>query len=129
VSTFLACNHNFCSTSAYFAEKNALTLLSPPHAIADFLTSDHLLGPNVDIKVKHGVIGLLKNLSQGCTQSFQIASALTDAGVVRKLGCSKVWAEDNDPMAEVVQVRAIGVVKNLCNANGMIQRSLPVAPF
>lgn len=68
--------------------------------------------------MKHGVIGLLKNLAQGSTLSTDNSKALSSANVVRKLVTSKIWEQTNDPMAEVVQVRAIGVAKHLCNASG-----------
>jgi hypothetical protein len=106
-------------------ENNATTLLSPPHSIAGVLASDHLLGPNTDIRLKHGVIGLLKNLAQACAHSAEISSFFTKANIAQKLIHSRVWAVDNDPMAEIVQIRAIGVAKHLCNASGTIQCGMP----
>ncbi|KAJ7452474.1 hypothetical protein B0H11DRAFT_293903 [Mycena galericulata] len=98
-------------------EKNSTVLLSPPHSLAPFLTSPHLLSPATDIKVKHGVIGLLKHLSQSCAQSAVIHDALFKAEVVKRVSRSGVWDEKTDEMADIVQVSAIGIVKYLCNAN------------
>ncbi|KAJ7273663.1 hypothetical protein B0H12DRAFT_1090485 [Mycena haematopus] len=90
-------------------EKNSTVLLSAPHSLASFLTSPHLLSPSTDIKVKHGVIGLLKHLAQSCAQSPIIHDAL--------LQRNGVWDEKTDEMADIVQVGAIGIVKYMCNAN------------
>ncbi|KAJ7470716.1 hypothetical protein FB451DRAFT_349529 [Mycena latifolia] len=98
-------------------EKNSTVLLSPPHSLAPFLTSPHLLSASTDIKVKHGVIGLLKHLAQSCAQSAVIHDALVSAGVVKCVSKSGVWDEKTDEMAEIVQVSAIGIVKYMCNAN------------
>ncbi|KAJ7709953.1 hypothetical protein B0H17DRAFT_1324761 [Mycena rosella] len=98
-------------------EKNSTVLLSPPHSLAPFLTSPHLLSASTDIKVKHGVIGLLKHLAQSCAQSAVIHDALVAAGVVKAVSRSGVWDEKTDEMAEIVQVSAIGIVKYMCNAN------------
>ncbi|KAJ7685139.1 hypothetical protein DFH06DRAFT_1157579 [Mycena polygramma] len=98
-------------------EKNSTVLLSPPHSLAPFLTSSHLLSPSTDIKVKHGVIGLLKHLAQSCAQSAVIHDALLGAEVVKHVSRSGVWDEKADEMADIVQVGAIGIVKYMCNAN------------
>ncbi|KAJ7097972.1 hypothetical protein B0H15DRAFT_823645 [Mycena belliarum] len=98
-------------------EKNSAVLLSPPHSLAPFLTSSHLLSASIDIKVKHGIIGLLKHLAQSCAQSAVIHDALVNAGVVKAVAKSGVWDERTDEMAEIVQVSAIGIVKYMCNAN------------
>ena len=71
-----------------------------------------LLEPTVDIKVKHGTIGLLKHLAQGPANR----TILGEAGILEKLSASNVWASSND-MAEIVQVSAIGVAKHLCNSS------------
>ncbi|KAJ6630755.1 hypothetical protein B0H10DRAFT_2160153 [Mycena sp. CBHHK59/15] len=98
-------------------ENNSGVLLSPPHSLAPFLTSPHLLSTSTDIKVKHGVIGLLKHLAQSCAQSPVIHDALSSAGVVKHVSESGVWDEKTDEMADIVQVSAIGIVKYMCNAN------------
>ncbi|KAJ7632571.1 hypothetical protein FB45DRAFT_507396 [Roridomyces roridus] len=98
-------------------EKNSVVLLSPPHSIANFLTVPHLLSPSTDIKVKHGIIGLLKHLAQSCAQSTLIHDALFKAEVVKRVSTSGVWDEKADEMADIVQVGAIGIVKYMCNAN------------
>jgi len=91
--------------------------LSAPHSLASFLTARHLLSPSTDIKVKHGVIGLLKHLAQSCAQSAVIHDALLRAEVVKHVSRSGVWDEKTDEMADIVQVGAIGIVKYMCNAN------------
>lgn len=93
-------------------------LLSPPHSLAPVLASHHLLSPNSDIKVKHGILGLLKHLAQSSSQSSPISRILGQAGLIRRICDSGVWDERTDVMAEVIQVSAIGVVKHMCNANG-----------
>jgi hypothetical protein len=75
------------------------------------------LSPQTDIKVKHGVIGLLKHLAQSSAHSSENHVTLGSAGVVQKISESGIWDERADAMAEVVQVGAIGVVKYMCNAN------------
>ncbi|KAJ7774775.1 hypothetical protein B0H16DRAFT_1508334 [Mycena metata] len=98
-------------------EQNSTVLLSPPHSLAPFLTSPHLLSPSVDIKVKHGVIGLLKHLAQSCAHSAAIHDALVKAEVVKYVSRCGVWDEKTDDMSDIVQVGAIGIVKYMCNAN------------
>ncbi|KAF9264723.1 hypothetical protein L218DRAFT_972334 [Marasmius fiardii PR-910] len=98
-------------------EKNASVLLSPPHSLAKILSSIHLLSPDSDIKVKHGVLGLLKHLAQASFQSPTIQAHLTEADTVRRISECGVLDQKADAMAEVVQLSAIGVVKHMCNAN------------
>ncbi|CAK5264572.1 unnamed protein product [Mycena citricolor] len=98
-------------------EKNSLILLSPPHSLAHVLTSRHLLSSSTDIKVKHGVIGLLRHLAVSCAQSPAIQDALANAHVIEHVSRSGVWDEKIDEMSDVVQVSAIGIVKHMCNAN------------
>ncbi|KAL0580235.1 hypothetical protein V5O48_001740 [Marasmius crinis-equi] len=98
-------------------EKNASVLLSPPHSLAKVLTSAHLLSPDSDIKVKHGVLGLLKHLAQSSFQSSTVQKYLTEAETVRRISECGIWDQKADAMAEVVQVSAIGVVKHMCSAN------------
>ncbi|KAH7930821.1 hypothetical protein BV22DRAFT_1101534 [Leucogyrophana mollusca] len=96
-------------------EFHSTILLSPPHNIAQLLSTDVLLSPSADIKLKHGVIGLLKHLSQSSSQSPTNRAALTSAGVVERIVASGVWDDRSDVMADIVQVNAIGVVKHLCS--------------
>ncbi|RDB21038.1 hypothetical protein Hypma_011561 [Hypsizygus marmoreus] len=98
-------------------EKNSAALLAPPYSLAPVLTSAHLLSPSTDIKVKHGVLGLLKHLAQAPAQSYAIHAALSKADVIRRIAASGVWDEKTDAMADVVQLSAIGVVKHMCNVN------------
>jgi hypothetical protein len=67
--------------------------------------------------MKHGVVSLLKHLAQSSSQAPDNITALTNADVVKRLSSSGIWKESADPMKEVVQVGAIGVVKHLCNAS------------
>ena len=99
-------------------ETHTATLLSPPHSLASILTSKHLLSAGVDIKVKHGIIGLLRHIAQSSVQSMEIHTTLANAKVVQYISESGIWDETGDAMAEVVQLGAIGVVKFLCNTVG-----------
>ncbi|KAG6376111.1 hypothetical protein JVT61DRAFT_2083 [Boletus reticuloceps] len=96
-------------------EFHATLLLSPPHNIAKLLSSESLLSPTTDLKLKHGVIGLLKHLSQSSVQSAFNRTALSSAGIIERIVASGVWDDRSDVMADIVQVNAIGVVKHLCN--------------
>ncbi|KAE9384511.1 hypothetical protein BT96DRAFT_1026872 [Gymnopus androsaceus JB14] len=98
-------------------ERNATVLLWPPHSLAPVLSSRHLLSPSTDIKVKHGVLGLLKHIAQSAPLNSDIHVILGQAGLVRRICDSGVWDEKTDGMAEVLQVSAIGVVKHMCNGN------------
>jgi hypothetical protein len=99
-------------------ETNSTALLSPPLSLAPLLSSDSLLSPATDIKVQHGVVGLLKHLAQSSANSSTNRAFLSESGVVPRLVASGVWDQRGDAMAEVVQMGAIGVVKHLCNGNG-----------
>lgn len=70
------------------------------------------------MKVKHGVLALLKHLSQASPRAQVVHDALGRAGVIQSITSSGVWDEKVDAMADVVQLSAIGVVKQMCNANG-----------
>ncbi|KDQ33252.1 hypothetical protein PLEOSDRAFT_1099226 [Pleurotus ostreatus PC15] len=98
-------------------EKHAIVLLRPPHSLAPVLTSKNLLSPNSDIKLRHAVIGLLKNVSQSATPTSIIPVELGNAGIIEAIVGSGVWDQQHDAMVEVVQVGAIGVVKHLCNTS------------
>ncbi|TFK54932.1 hypothetical protein OE88DRAFT_1710689 [Heliocybe sulcata] len=91
-------------------EKHALSLIEPPISLIPDLLS--MLQPDVDIKVKHGVVGLLKQLSH----TARVRPALGSSGVLGKLADSQVWSERFD-MAEIVQVSAIGIAKHVCTGN------------
>lgn len=95
-----------CKTEAH---SNAI--VKPPISLVPDLVQ--VLQPEVDIKVKHGIVGLLKHLAQ----SSHNRAPLGEAGVITKLAQSQIWGEKAD-MAEVVQVSAIGIVKHLCHGNG-----------
>lgn len=114
---------SFCSSIisvhiSFHPETTSTALLSPPHSLASVLCSEPLLSSATDIKVKHGVIGLLKHLSQSSSNSSSNRAALAKAGVVQRLAATGIWDERGDAMAEVVQMGAIGVVKHLCNGSG-----------
>ncbi|KAG9318442.1 hypothetical protein JVU11DRAFT_533 [Chiua virens] len=98
-------------------EFHTTLLLSPPHNVAQLLSSETLLSPETDLKLKHGVIGLLKHLSQTSVQSVHNRNALSNAGIIERIVASGVWDDRGDVMADIVQVNAIGVVKHLCNNN------------
>ena len=68
--------------------------------------------------MKHGVVGLLKHLAQSSGNSPSNRAALSDSGVLQRLVKSGIWVQRGDPMVEVVQMGAIGVVKHLCNNSG-----------
>ncbi|KAI0748021.1 hypothetical protein C8Q80DRAFT_1219351 [Daedaleopsis nitida] len=96
---------NICRRDAH-----STAIVKPPISLAPDLAA--LLEPDTDIKVKHGVIGLLKHLaqSQGCK------AALGEAGIIQRLGTSQIWGEKAD-MVEIIQVGAIGVAKHMCNGD------------
>jgi len=96
-------------------ESHSTILLSQPHDIARLLSSDALLAPSTDIKLKHGVIGLLKHLAQSSSQMPSNRAALSTAGVIHLILKSGVWDDRTDFMLEIVQVNAIGAIKHLCN--------------
>jgi len=90
---------------------HSVTLTNPPVSLAPELGS--LLCPETDIKVKHGVIGLLKHLAY----NPPARSSLSEAGIVKRLVNSNIFQPPSD-IAEMVQINAIGVIKHLCNGNG-----------
>jgi len=97
-------------------EATSTALLSPPLSLAPYLASPRIMSPSTDIKLKHGILGLLKHLAQSATLSPVISDALAKAGVVQRVAESGIWDEGIDRMAMTVQLNAIGVVKHLCNA-------------
>jgi hypothetical protein len=94
-----------------FAGAHSVTLTKPPVSLAPNLAS--LLRPETDIKVKHGVIGLLKHLAY----NPPARSSLSEAGIIKRLVNSNIFQPTSD-IAEMVQINAIGVIKHLCNGNG-----------
>ena len=95
----------------YIAGAHSVTLTKAPISLAPDLAS--LLRPETDIKVKHGVIGLLKHLAYAAPAR----AALGEAGTIKRLVNSNVFQPAAD-QAEMVQVNAIGVIKHLCSDNG-----------
>ncbi|KAG8970801.1 hypothetical protein FRC03_000018 [Tulasnella sp. 419] len=91
-------------------DSRCISLINPPFSIVYDLLP--LLSPQADLKMKHGAIGLLKNLAQPAVNK----GPLGDSGIIEKIIASKVWEKSAD-MAEVVQISAIGVAKHLCNGN------------
>ncbi|TDL27510.1 hypothetical protein BD410DRAFT_782602 [Rickenella mellea] len=104
-------------------EIHSVKLLKPPIAIGPALAS--LLGPETDIKVKHGVVGLLKHLAQAPTNR----PVLGQAGIIQSLATSQIYGEKAD-IAEIVQISAIGVAKHMCtnNVENSIALILPRGP-
>lgn len=86
-------------------------MLQPPLAIAPDLVS--LLDSDLDVKVKHGVIGLLRNLSTPPANR----PILGQAGVIAKLSAAQIFGDKGD-VAEIVQISGINLTKHLCTNNG-----------
>ena len=101
-------------------ESHATAVVSPPIDLGPHLAS--LLKPEADIKIKHGVIGLLRHLAYVSAAR----TPLCEAGTIERLVASNVFSEIST-IAELVQVSAIGVVKHLCNGNGTSFRKFPHA--
>ncbi|KAI0306358.1 hypothetical protein B0F90DRAFT_1808081 [Multifurca ochricompacta] len=89
---------------------HSVTLTSPPISIAPDLAA--LLRPETDIKVKHGVIGLLKHLAYAAPTR----APLGEASIIKRLVGCNIFQPSSD-IAEMVQVNAIGVAKHLCSGN------------
>ena len=87
-------------------------MVSPPISLAPDLAK--ILESKPDFKVKHGVIGLLKNLAQSTSNR----APLGQAGIIARLTDCGIF-EDTSDFMEIIQVSAIGVVKHLCNGNGL----------
>ncbi|PVG02274.1 hypothetical protein CPB86DRAFT_780693 [Serendipita vermifera] len=85
-------------------------LLQPPYSLGKSVVP--MLTPEADIKVKHAITGLLKNLCQAIPNR----RVLGQEGLLEKLSESTIWREQCD-MAETVQVSAIGIAKHLCNGD------------
>lgn len=97
----------------------AASLLSPPHSLATILASDRFFSPSTDIKLKHGIIGLLKHLAQFSKLSPVIPNSLVQVDIIGRIATSGVWDDKSNAMADVIQLNAIGVAKHMCNASGM----------
>ncbi|EJD53028.1 hypothetical protein AURDEDRAFT_110826 [Auricularia subglabra TFB-10046 SS5] len=98
------------------------SLAQPPISVAAKVLP--FLTPKTDLKIKHAVLGLLKNVSHA--QRTRIA--LGDAGIIEALAASRIWTREGD-FAEVVQLSAIGVAKHLStNLDNALRLVLPELP-
>ena len=95
----------------------ATSLLSPPYSLASILASPHFISPSTDIKLKHGILGLLKHISQYSKLSPVIPTSLAEVGILERISTSGIWDEKSDAMADVIQLSAIGVAKHMCHAS------------
>jgi len=91
-------------------EAHSNAVVKPPISLAPDLAK--ILEGNPDFKVKHGVIGLLKNLAQSTSNR----APLGQAGIIARLADCGIF-EDKSDLMEIIQVSAIGVAKHLCNGN------------
>ncbi|KAF9792390.1 hypothetical protein BJ322DRAFT_1028934 [Thelephora terrestris] len=91
-------------------EAHSNAVVNPPISLVPDLAK--ILEGDPDFKVKHGVIGLLKNLAQSTSNR----APLGQAGVVARLADCGIFESKSDLM-EIIQVSAIGVAKHLCNGN------------
>ncbi|CAE6510070.1 unnamed protein product [Rhizoctonia solani] len=85
-------------------------LVAPPSSIVPDLVP--FITPSTDMKVKHGVLGLLKHLAQPVPNKI----VLGDAGILEALSTSGIWDGESD-RAEAVQASAVGIAKHLCLGN------------
>ncbi|KAF8201422.1 hypothetical protein BJ912DRAFT_1019387 [Pholiota molesta] len=95
----------------------ATALLSSPYSLAPILASPQFISPSTDIKLKHGILGLLKHLSQFSKLSPIIPASLADVGIIERIARSGIWDEKSDAMADVIQLNAISVAKHMCHAS------------
>lgn len=93
-------------------EQHAIDIMKPPLSIADLLVV--YLQDAIDIKVKHGVIGLLKHISQTPANR----PVLGHGRILEALRTSQVFSERSD-ISEVVQMSAINLTKHMCTNNSM----------
>ncbi|KAF8744176.1 small GTPase mediated signal transduction, partial [Rhizoctonia solani] len=91
-------------------DEYCVALVAPPSSIVPDLVP--FITPATDMKVKHGVLGLLKHLAQPVPNKI----VLGDAGVLEALSASGVWDSESD-RAEAVQASAVGIAKHLCLSN------------
>ncbi|KAG8733429.1 hypothetical protein FRC11_006316 [Ceratobasidium sp. 423] len=87
-----------------------VALVAPPSSIVPDLVP--FITQSTDMKVKHGVLGLLKHLAQPVPNKM----VLGDAGVLEALSTSGIWDSESD-RAEAVQASAVGIAKHLCLGN------------
>src|SRR3954452_10127813 len=87
-----------------------MALVAPPSSVVPDLVP--FITPNTDMKVKHGVLGLLKHLAQPVPNKM----VLGDAGILEALSASGIWDSESD-RAEAVQASAVGIAKHLCLRN------------
>ncbi|QRW00062.1 hypothetical protein RhiJN_28080 [Ceratobasidium sp. AG-Ba] len=87
-----------------------IALVAPPSSIVPDLVP--FITPAADMKLKHGVLGLLKHLAQPTPNKI----VLGDAGVLEALATSNIWDSESD-RAEAVQISAVGIAKHLCLSN------------
>ncbi|KAI0064603.1 hypothetical protein BV25DRAFT_1823008 [Artomyces pyxidatus] len=91
-------------------ESHSTIIVSPPISLGPDLAD--LLDPEADLKLKHGVIGLLRHLAYAAPAR----AALAEAGIIQRLVGSNIFRDTSD-IAELIQVNAIGIAKHLCNGN------------
>ncbi|KAF8344201.1 uncharacterized protein EI90DRAFT_3028678 [Cantharellus anzutake] len=91
-------------------EARCVALVQPPVSLVPNLLN--LLDPKMDLKLKHGVLGLLKHLSQPQRNRNYLGELGTIEAIIR----SKVWDNAAD-LADVVQLSAIGIVKHLVTSH------------
>ncbi|KAM6500561.1 hypothetical protein JOM56_003575 [Amanita muscaria] len=97
-------------------ESTSTALLSPPHSLAPILLSKRLLSPSSDIKMKHGVLSLLKHMVQAKPGSPFMTSTLSQANTIQRVVECRIWDEVPNPMTSIVQLTAIGLAKHLCGS-------------
>ncbi|KAA1469477.1 hypothetical protein DENSPDRAFT_835109 [Dentipellis sp. KUC8613] len=102
-------------------ESHSKAIISEPIELAPHLAA--LLTPEADLKVKHGVIGLLRHLAY----APPAREPLGKAGIVERLVESNIFKDTSD-IAEMIQVSAIGIVKHLSNGNADNCFSLVLVP-
>ncbi|KZO95175.1 hypothetical protein CALVIDRAFT_483060 [Calocera viscosa TUFC12733] len=91
-------------------DAHCLALVAPPISLTPNLIM--LLDRRTDIRLKHGVIGLLKNMAQAPGNRTSIG----EAGTLESLAASRIWDQKWD-IAETVQLSAIGVSKHLAQSH------------
>lgn len=100
-----------------FSEQHGQVLSASPISIVPIITSNRFL-QHAEMRVKHAVISLLKNLTQASRSSSAIRSSLNQLDIVPHIIQSGIWDEAEDLMANVVQQTSIAVVRNLASVNG-----------
>ncbi|THH32127.1 hypothetical protein EUX98_g2076 [Antrodiella citrinella] len=91
-------------------EAHSIAIVNAPIALLpDFVS---MLEPETDLKIMHGLLGLLKHLATAPANRTPIGRA----GVLRKLLTSQSIHSRTDAV-EHLQLSAIGLVKHLCSSN------------